>query len=266
MLPKVGYPDVWKTYDSVSVSADDLVGDVKQAEAWAWDDGIAKLGKPIDRAEWMTAAQINNGFYGQNLNDLSLPAGILQPPYYDPAADPAVIYGELAGGAPIGHEMSHAFDDSGRQFDASGALRDWWTQADADRYHREADKMVAQFNAYEPLPGAHIDGELTLEENMADLAGVQVAYDAYKSSLGGQEAPVLDGLTGDQRFFIAYAASWKWLYRDEATRDSLLSDVHSPPKYRVNGIVRNLDAWYDAFDVKEGDALYLAPEQRVRLW
>lgn len=264
MLPKIGYPDIWKSYESVDISAVDLVADVKSADAWAWNDYIDKLGKPIDRGEWTIAPQVNNAFYGSSLNDLTFTAAILQAPYFDPAADLAVNYGEI--GATIGHEMSHGFDDQGRQFDASGALRDWWAPADAERYNREAAKLTAQFDTYEPLPGLHINGQRTLGENIADLAGLRIAYDAYRSALGGHEAPIVDGLTGDQRFFIAYAESWKSIYRDEEARDRLLSDVHSPPKYRVNGMVRNIDEWYPAFDVKEGDALYLKPEERVRIW
>jgi putative endopeptidase len=208
--------------------------------------------------------QTNNAYYFPQTNEITFPAGILQPPFFDPAADPAVNYGEI--GATIGHEMSHAFDNQGRKFDSTGRLRDWWTAADATRYQNEADKLTAQFDTYEPLPGLHINGGQTLGENIADLAGLRIAYDAYKLALRGKEAPVIDGLTGDQRFFLAYADSWRTLYRPEMLRDQLLSDVHSPAQYRVNGIVRNLDEWYAAFGVTEGDRLYLKPEDRVRIW
>ena len=264
MLPRVGHPDTWKSYASVAISADDLVGNVRSVQTWAWNYDVAKIGKPMDRAEWNTTPQVNNGFYTSRLNAVTLCAGFLQAPYFDPLADPAVNYGEL--GWLIGHEMSHGFDDQGRKYDASGALRDWWSAADAERYQQKADIVVAQFNAYEPLPGLHIDGRQTLGENIADIAGVQIAHDAYRSSLGGKEPPVIDGLTGDQRFFIAYAENWKEVDRPEFIREGLLSDSHSPNEFRVNGIVRNMDQWYTAFDVKEGEKLYLRPEDRVHIW
>jgi putative endopeptidase len=264
LVPKIGYPDKWRNFDSVTVSDTDLLANVKNAEAWWDNDALSKLGKPIDRVEWGMSPQTNNAYYSSTLNDIVFTAAILQPPHFDAAADPAANYGAI--GATIGHEMSHAFDDQGRKTDSTGALRDWWTPEDAKRYDDEAAKLTDQFNAYEPLPGIHINGEATLGENIADLAGLRVAYDAYKLSLDGEEAPVIGGLTGDQRFFIAYAANWKALYREELLRNLLLTDVHSPDEYRVNGIVRNMDEWYDAFDVKEGDALYLEPENRVRIW
>jgi putative endopeptidase len=264
VLAKIGYPDTWKSYDTVTIKADDLVGDVKSADAWAWNDQIGKLGKPVDRAEWLMTPQTDNAYYRPETNEICFPAAILQPPYFDPAADAVVNYGAI--GATIGHELSHGFDDQGRKQDAQGKLRDWWTPADAKRYDAEADKLAKQFDAYEPLPGLHINGKQTLGENIADLAGLRIAYDAYKLSLGGREAPVIDGLTGDQRFFLAYAASWKTIQRTENQRDRLLSDVHSPAKYRVNGIVRNMDEWYTAFNVQPGDKLYLKPEARVRIW
>ena len=231
---------------------------------WLHNDNIRKLGRPIDRSEWTTPAQTINAFYDFQLNDITFTAAILQPPYFDPLADPAANYGGI--GAIIGHEMSHGFDDQGRKFDSTGELRDWWTTEDVDRYQHTADQLVAQYDSYEPLPGMHINGEATLGENIADLAGLEIAYQAYQLSLDGEEAPVIDGLTGDQRFFIAYAASWKKLCCDETERDYPLTDEHSPEKYRVNGIVRNMDEWYTAFDVKEGDALYLALKDRVMIW
>jgi putative endopeptidase len=264
MVAKIGYPDKWESYDDVDIVPDDLFANTRSLQKWASEDSLDKLGKPVDRAEWGTTPQTNNAFYAAQFNDITFPAGILQPPYFDAAADPAANYGAI--GATIGHEMSHAFDDQGRKVDSTGTMRDWWKPADAQRYEREADKLTTQFDAYEPLPGMHINGGLTLGENIADLAGLRIAYDAYKLSLDGKEAPVIDGLTGDQRFFLAYAASWKSLCRPEIQRLLLQSDVHSPAKYRVNGIVRNMDEWYDAFDVKEGDALYLRPEDRIRVW
>jgi endothelin-converting enzyme/putative endopeptidase len=196
---------------------------------------------------------------------VTFPAAILQPPFFDPAADPAVNYGET--GATIGHEMGHGFDDEGRQFDAQGRLRDWWTKASADRYTVHAQNLVRQFNAYEPISGVHINGQLTLGENLADLGGLEVAYDAYHRWIARHgEPPVIDGFTGDQRFFIAYAQSWQGKRREGAVRAQLLADPHSPEAYRVNGVVRNVDAWYAAFGVKAGDALYLAPADRVHVW
>ena len=263
-LPKIGYPDKWKSYDSVKIDAHDLVADVKSAEDWAWNDQVSKLGKQIDRGEWLMTPQTDNAYYRPETNEITFPAAILQAPYFDPAADPAANYGAI--GATMGHEMSHGFDDQGRKSDSTGKLRDWWTKADAKAYEAQAAKLVKQFNTYEPLPGLHIKGAQTLGENIADLAGLALAYDAYHLSLKGKEAPLIDGLTGDQRFFLAYAQSWETIYRPERMRDLLLKDVHSPAEYRVNGIVRNLDAWYAAFDVKAGDKLYLDPKDRVKLW
>jgi putative endopeptidase len=264
MVAKIGYPDKWESYDDVDIVPDDLFANARSLEQWASAESLKKLSKPVDRTEWGTTPQTNNAFYVPRFNDITFPAGILQPPYFDAAADPAANYGAI--GATIGHEMSHAFDDQGRKVDSTGTMRDWWKPADAQRYEAEADKLTTQFDAYEPLSGMHVNGALTLGENIADLAGLRIAYDAYKLSLEGKEAPVIDGLTGDQRFFLAYAASWKSLCRPEIQRLLLQSDVHSPAKYRVNGIVRNMDEWYDAFDVKEGDALYLRPEDRIRVW
>ena len=264
LVAKIGYPDKWKSYATVKIDAGDLVGNENNLAVWSWNDDASKLGKPIDRAEWSMTPQTNNAYYSAQLNDIVFPAAILQPPNFDPAADPAANYGAI--GATIGHEMSHAFDDQGRKSDGAGLQRDWWTPADAERYVRESDKLVEQFNGYEPLPGNRINGTLTLGENIADLAGLRIAYDAYKLSLGGKEAPVIDGLTGDQRFFIAFAASWKEICRPQTLRNRLLSDVHSPAMFRVNGIVRNMDEWYAAFNVQPGDSLFLKPEDRVRVW
>ena len=261
---KIGYPDKWKDYASLKIDRGDLVGNVVRSTAWQWTDMLNKLGKPIDTHEWLMVPQENNAYYWPQRNEIVFPAGILQAPYYDPAADLASNYGEI--GATIGHEMSHGFDDQGRKSDAKGVLRDWWTKEDAARYTAEAQKLVGQYNTYEPIKGLKINGQQTLGENIADLAGLIIAYDAYKIALGGKPAPVIDGLTGDQRFFLAYAQSWRVKYREERLRDLLVSDVHSPAMARVNGAVRNVDAWYAAFDVKPGDKLYLKPEDRVRPW
>ncbi len=261
---KLGYPDQWKDYSALKITADDLYGNAQRSRAWAWDFDLGKLGRAVDPGEWDIVPQENNAYYSSERNEIVFPAAILQAPYYDPDADPASNYGEI--GATIGHEMSHGFDDQGRKFDGLGMLRDWWTKKDAARYTREAQKLVRQYNAYEPLSGLKINGQQTLGENIADLAGLVIAFDAYRRSLGGRPAPVVDGLSGDQRFFLSYAQSWRIKYRDEILRDYLVSDVHSPSEQRVNGVVRNIDAWYAAFHVGPGDKLYLKPQDRVRPW
>jgi len=219
----------------------------------------------VDRTLWDMTPQTVNAYYDPLMNQVTFPAAQLQPPFFDPAADPAVNYGET--GATIGHEMGHGFDDEGRQFDAQGRLRDWWTKGSAERYTAHAQNLVHQFDAYEPIPGVHIKGQLTLGENLGDLGGLEAAYAAYRLYVSRHgEPPVIDGYTGDQRFFIAYAQSWQGKQREGALRAQLLSNPHSPDAYRVNGIVRNMDAWYAAFHVKPGDALYLPPDQRVHVW
>lgn len=261
---KIGFPDKWKDYSTMTVKRDDLIANMRSAQEWSYKFNLNKLGKPIDRAEWLMNPQENNAYYWPQMNEIVFPAGILQPPYFDPAADAAVNYGSI--GATIGHEMGHGFDDQGRKSDAKGMLRDWWTKEDAERYMAEAKKLVEQYNKYSPVKGINLNGGQTLGENIADLAGLIVAYDAYHLSLGGKPAPLIGGLTGDQRFFLAYAQSWKTKYRDERLRDLAISDVHSPAEYRVNGVVRNMDEWYAAFDVKPSDKLYLKPEDRARPW
>jgi putative endopeptidase len=208
--------------------------------------------------------QTVNAYFSPTKNEIVFPAAILQPPFFDPLADPAVNYGAI--GAVIGHEITHAFDDQGRQSDGEGQLRDWWTTSDAALFGTQADRLKRQYEAFEPLPGLHINGSLTMGENIADLGGVLVAYDAYMASLGGKPAPVIDGYTGAQRFFLAYAQVWRGKIRDDALRQQLVSDPHSPGVFRANGTVRNVDAWYAAFDVKPGQKMYVAPEDRVRIW
>jgi len=198
------------------------------------------------------------------MNEIVFPAAQLQPPYFDPAADPAVNYGGI--GAVIGHELTHAFDDDGRRFDAAGVLTDWWTPADAEQFQARAEQLARQYDAFEPFPGVHVNGELTLGENIADLGGVLIALDAYHGSLSGKPAPVIDGLTGDQRFFLGFAQSWRKKTTEDAVRRQLVADPHAPEEFRVDGVVRNVDAWYDAFGVKAPDKLQLAPEARVRIW
>jgi putative endopeptidase len=261
---KIGYPDQWRDYSTMSVSRDDLVANMRQATEWQYRFDLAKLGKPVDRSEWFMTPQTNNAYYSPQLNEIVFPAGILQPPYYDEGADLAVKYGSI--GATIGHEMGHGFDDQGRKSDSKGQLRDWWTKEDAARYTAEAKKLVAQYSTYSPVTGIFLNGQQTLGENIADLAGLIVAYDAYQLALGGKSAPVIDGYTGDQRFFLAYAQSWMTKTRDERLRDQAVTGVHSPAEFRVNGVVRNVDAWYAAFGVKPGDKLYLKPEDRARPW
>jgi predicted metalloendopeptidase len=262
--PKIGYPDKWTDYSALSVDRDDLIGTVKSANRWQWEDMISKLGGPIDRGEWGMNPQTVNAYYRPSLNEIVFPAAILQAPFFDPNADAAVNYGGI--GAVIGHEMGHGFDDQGRKTDGNGEQRDWWTESDGTAFKARADALVAQFDSFEALPGEFVNGRFTLGENIGDLTGLTMAYAAYKKSLGGKEAPVIDGMTGDQRFFLSYGQIWQRKFRDEALRNRLKSDPHSPGEYRANGIVRNFDPWYAAFNVQPGDALYLPPEKRVRIW
>lgn len=263
--PRIGHPAKYIDYSAMKVTRTDPLGNAIAAEDFQWKLELSRLPKPVDRGLWDMNVQEVNAYYNPLMNQVTFPAAILQPPFFDPAADPAVNYGET--GATIGHEMGHGFDDEGRQFDAQGKLRDWWTKESADRYTAHAQKLVAQFNGYEPIPGVHIKGELTLGENLGDLGGLEAAYAAYRRYVARHGEPaVIDGYTGDQRFFIAYAQSWQGKAREGALRAQLLSNPHSPEEYRVNGIVRNMDAWYAAFGVKPGDKLYLAPEDRVHVW
>ena len=218
---------------------------------------------PVDRSDWIMTPQTNDAYNGI-LRDIVFPAGILQPPIFDPNADPAINYGAIGG--VIGHELTHGFDDQGRKIDADGALRDWWTKDDAAKFDAKAKMLGAQYSAFEPLPGLHVNGELTMGENIADLGGLTLALDAYHASLHGQPAPVLDGLTGDQRVFLGWAQAWRGKVTDDYVKKQVVSDPHSPRRFRVRGPMRNIDAWYDAFGVKPGDAMYLPPEQRVRIW
>jgi putative endopeptidase len=262
--PKIGYPNKWRDYSSLKISPDDLVGNVTRTVAFAYKNELNKLGKPIDRDEWGITPQTVNAYYNPELNEIVFPAAILQPPFFDANADDAVNYGGI--GAVIGHEISHGFDDSGAQYDGDGNLRDWWTKDDHKNFAKKTKMLVDQYNAFIPVPGYHINGQLTLGENIADNSGLAIAYKAYKLSLGGKEAPVIDGLTGDQRFYTGFAQVWRGKSRDEATIARLKSDPHSPGEFRTNGTLRNLPGFYAAFDVKEGDKLYLKPEQRVKIW
>ncbi|MCK8457177.1 M13 family metallopeptidase [Sphingomonas faeni] len=261
--PKIGYPDKWRDYSALQIQRGDLVGNVARANAFEYDRDLKKLGQPIDRAEWFMTPMTINAYANPTMNEVVFPAAILQPPFFDPKADPAVNYGGI--GAVIGHEISHHFDDQGRKYDLNGKLTDWWTPQDVARFKVFTDALVKQYDAYEPLPGQHIQGGLTLGENIADLAGLTVAYDAYHKSLGGKPAPIIDGTTGDQRFYYGWAGVWRTKFRDAALQQALLSDPHSPGHQRVL-TVRNLDPWYAAFGAKPGEKSYLAPANRVRIW
>jgi putative endopeptidase len=267
--PKIGYAKKWRDFSSLKVVAGDAVGNALRLSEFEYARRLAKLGGPVDRDEWGMTPMTVNAYYNSTLNEIVFPAAILQPPFFDANADDAVNYGGI--GAVIGHEISHGFDDRGSQFDASGALKNWWTKEDNDKFKVATAKLVAQYSAYCPIPAGDgkpaqcVKGELTLGENIADLAGLTVAYNAYKLALGGKPAPVIDGFTGDQRFFLGWAQVWRHLYRGEQLANLLVTDPHSPAEYRTS-VVRNLDAWYDAFKPRPGDPLYLAPDQRVKIW
>jgi predicted metalloendopeptidase len=262
--PKIGYPDKWKDWSNLEVRRDDLVGNVIRANMVTSDRNIAKLGQPIDRTEWGMTPQTVNAYYRPPANEIVFPAAILQPPFFDATADDAVNYGAI--GAVIGHEMSHGYDDQGRHYDGDGNLKNWWTDNDDKEFRARAAQLVKEYNGFSPLPEQFVNGELTLGENIADLAGVAMAYRAYKFSLHGKEAPVIDGYTGDQRFFIGYAQVWARKYRDDEMRRRLLTDPHSPSEYRVNGIVANQPGFYSAFALKEKDKLYRGEKDRVKIW
>jgi putative endopeptidase len=262
--PKIGYPDKWKDYSSLVIRREDLIGNVRRAAEWQWNYQVARLDKPVDRSEWQMTPQEINAYYNPSNNEIVFPAAILQPPFFDPNADAAVNFGAI--GAVIGHEMGHGFDDQGRKFGPTGAMQDWWTAQDAQVFTARTARLIKEFSAFEALPGLKVNGANTIGENIGDLGGLNVAHEAYRISLKGQPAPVIDGLTGDQRFFLAYAQVWREKYRDGALRELVMSDVHSPSQFRVNGALPNIDAWYAAFNVQPGDKLYIKPEDRVRIW
>jgi predicted metalloendopeptidase len=262
---KVGYPDKWRDYSTLSIVPGQLVEDVTNAQVFEWNRELKRIDDPVDRSEWGLTPSTNNAYNNPPLNEIVFPAGILQPPYFDPNADGAVNYGEI--GATIGHEISHGFDDQGSKYDASGRLSDWWTAEDRKNFDARTAALAKQYDQYEPLAGLHLNGRLTLGENIADLAGVVIACKAYHIALGGRPAPVLDGFTGDQRFYIAYGQSWREVWTEGLTHRVVLSDPHSPSAFRVNGVVRNTAGWYEAFpQIKPGDAFYLPPAERVSLW
>jgi putative endopeptidase len=262
---EVGYPDKWRDYSKLTVVRGDVLGNARRAAAFEYERNLADLNRPVDRAQWWLTLtpQTVNAFNAGPLNKLAFPAGFLAPPAFDPHADPAVNYGAI--GTVIGHEISHSFDDQGAKLDEKGRLIAWWTPADVKAFEKSTGALATQYDAYEPLPGVKVQGRLTLGENVGDLGGVAAALDAYHASLGGKPAPVIGGLTGDQRFFMAYAQSYRNLIREPALRQQVATDPHSPGEFRVYE-VRNFDAWYSAFDVKPGQKMYLPPEQRVRIW
>jgi putative endopeptidase len=261
---KIGYPAKWRDYGALTVSATDLLGDQRRADAFEWRREVARLFQPVDHAEWGMTPQTVNAYYNYANNEIVFPAAILQAPFFDPDADPAINYGGIGG--VIGHEISHGFDDQGRKSDGDGVLTDWWTTDDADRFKVQAARLGAQYSAFEPLPGVHVVGELTMGENIGDMGGLSLALDAYHASLKGAPAPMIDGFTGDQRVFLGWAQVWRQKQRDDALRRQVVSDPHSPARYRVNGTIRNISGWYDAFGVKPGDAMYVAPGARVHIW
>ncbi len=261
---KIGYPDKWKDYSKLTISGDSIAKNMMRSSAFEVDRQTARLGGPIDRTEWLMTPQTINAYYNPVMNEIVFPAAILQPPFFNMAADDAVNYGGI--GAVIGHELSHGFDDQGSQYDGDGNLRKWWTTEDRDEFERRSKELVSQYNSYKPFEDMNVNGELTLGENIGDLGGLNFAYTAYKNSLGGKPAEVIDGMTGDQRFFYGWGQVWRRLYREPELRRRLLDDPHSPSRYRVNGIVSNMDAFYEAFTIKPGDPMYIAPEKRVRIW
>ncbi len=261
---KIGYPNKWRDYSKLEISAGDVVGNATRAAAFEYDRNIAKLGKPIDRDEWGMTPQTVNAYYNPEMNEIVFPAAILQPPFFDAKADDAVNYGGI--GAVIGHEISHGFDDQGAQYDGDGNLKNWWSEEDNKKFKALGDALAKQYDAYEPVKGYFINGHFTLGENIADLGGLTIAHEAYQFSLNGKEGPVIDGFTADQRFFMGWAQVWRRKYRDENLLTRLKTDPHSPSEYRCNGVVVNVPAFSDAFAVKEGDKLYRTPDQRIKIW
>jgi putative endopeptidase len=261
---KIGYPDVWRDYSKLEVKPGDAFGNLARAGRFEFERRAVRAGRPVDKREWGMTPQTVNAYYNPSFNEIVFPAAILEPPYFDMAADDAFNYGAI--GATIGHEISHGFDDSGSQYDGDGKLDNWWTEADRKAFDALGAKLAVQFDAYEPVPGHHVNGKLTLGENIADLSGLEIAYKAYHLALGGKPAPVIDGLTGDQRFFMGYAQSWREKMRDERLVQLLASDPHAPPQYRTNGPVMNIDAFHSSFGTRPGDGMWKPGEQRIRIW
>ncbi len=263
--PRIGHPERFVDYSPIRVERGDLLGNVLRAGEFEWNLQVSRLGGPVDRGLWGMNPQTINASYNPLLNQITFPAGILQPPFFDPNADAAVNYGAI--GAVIGHEIGHGFDDQGRRFDSTGRIRDWWTETASERFSERTARLGSQYGSYEPLPGLKVNPGLTMGENIGDLGGLEMAYAAYRRHVAQHgEPPVIDGLTGDQRFFLAFAQVWRMQLREGTLRERVLTDPHSPPEFRVNGVVRNIDAWYRAFNIQPGDRLYIPPEQRVRIW
>ena len=262
--PKIGYPDVWRDYSAVEIAADDLFGNLERISVANFDRNVERQGGAVDRTEWGMTPQTVNAYYSPPLNEIVFPAAILQPPFFNMEADDAVNYGAI--GAVIGHEIGHGFDDSGSTFDGDGVLRNWWTDEDRAEFENRTARLVEQYSAFKPFDDLSVNGEFTLGENIGDLGGISIGLLAYKLSLNGAEAPVIDGLTGEQRVFLGYGQVWRSKYRDEMVRLLIGTDSHAPAIYRANGAVRNVPEFYEAFDVKPGDALYLPPEERVKIW
>jgi putative endopeptidase len=263
-VAKIGYPDKWKDYSALEVKAGDAFGNAVRSRVFSWNYDVNRLDKPTDKDEWFLTPQTVNAYYNPTFNEIVFPAAILQPPFFDPNADSAINYGGIGG--VIGHEMGHGFDDQGAKSDAQGVLRTWWKPEDEKAFKALVDQIVAQYGEYEALPGLKLNGRLTAGENIGDVGGLTVAHAAYKLSLNGKTPPVLDGYTGEQRFFLSWAQVWRELERDESLRNLVMSNPHSPAHFRIYGVVRNIDDWYTAFDVKPEDKMYLAPEQRVKIW
>jgi putative endopeptidase len=261
---KVGYPNKWRDYSQLAIVRTDLVGNIMRAQKVDYLRGVNKLGKPIDREEWGLTPQTINAYYNASMNEIVFPAAILQPPFFDMGADDAVNYGAI--GAVIGHEIGHGFDDKGSQSDGDGNLRDWWTAEDRARFQAKAERLGKLYDSFSPVPGYHVDGKLTMGENIGDNAGLAIAYKAYQISLGGKAAPVIDGLTGEQRFFMGWAQAWRSKIREAAAIQRIKADVHAPDQFRANGTLMNQPGFYEAFGVKEGDQMYLAPKERVTIW
>jgi putative endopeptidase len=267
IMVKIGYPDKWKDYKGLTIDRGAYVLNVERADSWEVARIMNKLGKPVDRTEWTMTPPTVNAYYNPSMNEIVFPAGILQPPFFNPAADDAINYGGI--GAVIGHELTHGFDDEGRQFDANGNLTDWWTKADADNFNAKAQNIVKQFNSYVPIGDMHINGQLTLGENIADLGGLTIAYAAFKKAQADSKADTaakIDGFTPDQRFFLGWAQVWRSEQTDQALQQQIRTNPHSPAKFRVNGPVSNMDAFYKAFNLKKGDPMMAADSLRSKIW
>jgi len=264
--PKIGHTEKWRDYAALEIRRDDLVGNLRRSATFEFERNLAKLGKPVDRSEWLMTPQTVNAYYNPGMNEIVFPASILRPPFFDLEGDDATNYGGI--GAVIGHEVGHGFDDQGSKYDGEGNLNDWWTDADRKEFDARAGRLIEQYNGFEPaqLKGQHVNGALTIGENIGDLGGLTIAHKAYRIALDGKPAPVLDGLTGEQRFFVGWAQVWRAKYRDAEITRRLAVDPHSPAEFRCNGVVRNMPEFYEAFGLKEGDKLWIAPDRRVKIW